>query len=275
MTIVAKIPTLLDQLEKIVIILGSVIIIVFPLIIFGYRLELLPIILAAPFLYSIVGSISFIGLAGMLVTVVGLFVNRPISAGLVLTVTLSITPLALIINLLGAGWFDTSGTNDASTDVINPPTYYYAQDLRSPDQNSLEAQTARYLSGMVEPMANISSLRMGVGRLEAFRVARYLVELEGWWVSKSDLHGGRIEAVSTTLLLGFEADIVIRINAIPAADQGSILDMRSSGRDIIEDYGANAARIEDFLIKFQALLIKQQNRLNLKPVRVDTVPAAT
>jgi hypothetical protein len=54
MTIVAKIPTLLDQLEKIVIILGSVIIIVFPLIIFGYRFELLPIILAAPFLYSIV-----------------------------------------------------------------------------------------------------------------------------------------------------------------------------------------------------------------------------
>ena len=50
MTIVAKIPTLLDQLEKIVIILGSVIIIVFPLIIFGYQFELLPIILAAPFL---------------------------------------------------------------------------------------------------------------------------------------------------------------------------------------------------------------------------------
>ena len=67
-------------------------------------------------------------------------------------------------------------------------------------------------------MANISSLRMGVGRLEAFRVARYLVELEGWWVSKSDLHGGRIEAVSTTLLVGFEPDIVIRINTIPATD---------------------------------------------------------
>ena len=263
------------------IILGSVIIIVFGLIIFGYRFKLLPITLTAPFLYSISGSISsissisFIGLAGMLVTVLGLFVNRPISTGLVLTVTLSITPLALIIYVLGADWFDTSGTNDASTDVINPPTYYYAQDLRSPDQNSLEAQTARYLSGIVEPMANISSLRMGVGRLEAFRVARYLVELEGWRVSKSDLHGGRIEAVPTTLLLGFEADIVVRINTIPATDQGSILDMRSSGRDIIDDYGANAARIEDFLIKFQALLIKQQNRLNLKPVRVDTVPAAT
>ena len=44
MTIVAKIPTLLEQQEKIVIILGSVIIIVFPLNIFGYRFELLPII---------------------------------------------------------------------------------------------------------------------------------------------------------------------------------------------------------------------------------------
>lgn len=275
MAIVAKMPALLDQLEKIVIILGSVIILGFPLIIFGYRFELLPIALAAPFLFIIAGSVSFIGLAGLLVTVLGLFVNRGISIALILTLTLSIIPMVTIVYVLGADWFDASGTNDASTDVIDPPTYLYAQGLRSSDQNSLEDQTARYLSGLVEPMANISSLRLDVGRLEAFRVARYLVDIKGWWVIRSDLRGGRIEAVSTTLLAGFEADIVIRINSIPSSDQGSILDMRSSGRDVIEDYGANAARIEDFLIKFQALLIKQQNRLNLKPVRVDTVPAAT
>lgn len=89
----------------------------------------------------------------------------------------------------------------------------------------------------------------------------------------ADRSQGRIEAVSKTLMMGFEDDIVIRIR--PLGSQRSVLDMSSSSREGTGDLGANAKRIREYLSKFQSVLIKQQNDLKYRAVRVDTVPAAT
>ena len=55
---------------------------------------------------------------------------------------------------------------------------------------------------------------------------------------------GRIEAVATTLLYGFEDEVVIRI---APAEAGSVVDLRSRSRIGRGDLGANAARIRSFL----------------------------
>ncbi len=56
---------------------------------------------------------------------------------------------------------------------------------------------------------------------------------------------GRIEAVATTRWFGFKDDVVVRVS--PAAG-GSRIDVRSKSRVGRSDVGANARRIERFLM---------------------------
>ena len=86
---------------------------------------------------------------------------------------------------------------------------------------------------------------------EAFRRASYVVALEGWTVVKEDLATGCIEAVSISPIMGFESDVVIRI--VPISTNRSLIDMRSSSRDVTDDYGLNARQIQRFLSKYRAL----------------------
>jgi hypothetical protein len=58
----------------------------------------------------------------------------------------------------------------------------------------------------------------------------------------------RIEAVATTRWFAFKDDIAIRIS--PAANGGSVLDIRSASRVGLSDLGTNARRIRTFLKTF-------------------------
>ena len=55
---------------------------------------------------------------------------------------------------------------------------------------------------------------------------------------------GRIEATATTLLFGFNDDVVIRVTPTP---RGSRVDVRSESRIGHSDIGTNAKRVESFL----------------------------
>ena len=51
--------------------------------------------------------------------------------------------------------------------------------------------------------------------------------------------------------MGFESDVVIRI--VPISTNRSLIDMRSSSRDVTDYYGLNARQIQRFLSKYRAL----------------------
>jgi len=59
---------------------------------------------------------------------------------------------------------------------------------------------------------------------------------------------GRIEATATTRWFGFKDDVVLRI--VPAAGNGSRVDIRSVSRVGRSDVGTNARRIRAFLKMF-------------------------
>jgi uncharacterized protein (DUF1499 family) len=70
-------------------------------------------------------------------------------------------------------------------------------------------------------------------------------------VVREDLAAGCIEAVSVSPIMGFESDVIIRV--VPINDSSSIVDMRSSSRDVKDDYGLNTQQIKRFLSKYRAL----------------------
>jgi len=67
----------------------------------------------------------------------------------------------------------------------------------------------------------------------------------GWEVVSEAPAEGRLEATDTTLWFGFKDDVVVRVS--PAAG-GSRIDVRSKSRVGRSDVGANARRIERFLM---------------------------
>jgi len=71
----------------------------------------------------------------------------------------------------------------------------------------------------------------------------------GWEVKDADAVEGAIEATATTFWYGFEDDVVIRVR--PGAGGGSVVDLRSISRVGGSDLGANAARIEAFVERFE------------------------
>jgi uncharacterized protein (DUF1499 family) len=71
----------------------------------------------------------------------------------------------------------------------------------------------------------------------------------GWRISEDDPESGRIEAVATTRVFGFEDDVVIRVRARGSAAR---VDLRSRSRFGQGDLGANAARIRAFGAAFRA-----------------------
>ncbi|MEK9823165.1 MAG: DUF1499 domain-containing protein, partial [Gammaproteobacteria bacterium] len=69
----------------------------------------------------------------------------------------------------------------------------------------------------------------------------------GLEVIAADPIDGRVEATATTFWFGFKDDMVLRISE--SGDE-SVVDIRSMSRVGQSDVGANAARIMDFIQRF-------------------------
>jgi uncharacterized protein (DUF1499 family) len=76
---------------------------------------------------------------------------------------------------------------------------------------------------------------------EALDVAK---SMPGWTIVASDVDAGRIEASHQSRWFRFTDDIVIRVVRDEA---GSRIDMRSTSRQGLSDYGLNAARIRAYM----------------------------
>lgn len=271
--IIARSSVVLDHLEKIIISSAWVGSIVLPITVLGFRGNLLSWEIALSGLVIVHGLCAVAIFCGLLSFVPAIKGDRsPTGESRVLMVLCS-APIAASLYLVGLNGLGAALINDISTDTTNPPSYKSASLMRANNQNSTSYPRGGYGARQLQHYPDITSSYLDVSAQVAYRAARYTVFLQGWQVMIADRSQGRIEAVSKTLMMGFEDDIVIRIR--PLGSQRSVLDMRSSSREGTGDLGANAKRIREYLSKFQSVLIKQQNDLKYRAVRVDTVPAAT
>lgn len=124
--------------------------------------------------------------------------------------------------------------NDITTDTEKPPQF-------SPPKPYPEHFAELQRIGYPE----LHALEIALPPAQAFERARAAALELGWEIVAADPAAGRIEAVSTTRWFGFKDDIAVRISA---SGSGSRVDMRSRSRVGRSDLGANAKRIQDFLI---------------------------
>jgi uncharacterized protein (DUF1499 family) len=135
--------------------------------------------------------------------------------------------------------------NDITTDLADPPQFVKCTELvpnRGRDMSYppafAEQQKAGYpaLAGRVLPIEPVFAVERVVAALES---------LPGTTIVDVDAEAGRVEAISTTRVFRFVDDIVVRVRA---EGSESRIDMRSKSRDGKGDLGANAARIEGFML---------------------------
>jgi uncharacterized protein (DUF1499 family) len=249
--IVAKSSTVWDQLEKIITVLAQLCILLMCVDVLSFRMGVLPGFIAVSGLYFMFVGCVLVCLAGFALVVCRYIASRRVGTEFILLLLLLSAPIVARLPVFGYGSMLPSYTNDVSTNIYSPPEFAYAAALRSESQNNLEAQSARYSQGLASQVAGVESLIVDMPLREAFRRASYVVALEGWTVVKEDLATGCIEAVSISPIMGFESDVVIRI--VPISTNRSLIDMRSSSRDVTDDYGLNARQIQRFLSKYRAL----------------------
>jgi uncharacterized protein (DUF1499 family) len=132
--------------------------------------------------------------------------------------------------------------HDISTDLVNPPQFIAAQDLRAEHANSLE-HTKDKAQAQNKLYPDIKSITNSLSQQENYRKALQAAKHMGWYVHYLDPKLGHIEAVATTLWFGFKDDIVI--NA-----KNNLVDLRSISRIGESDLGANANRINQFVDVF-------------------------
>ncbi|RUO25217.1 DUF1499 domain-containing protein [Aliidiomarina minuta] len=141
--------------------------------------------------------------------------------------------------------------SDVTTDTENPPQFDALLSRRQearvpheyPGEQIAELQRQHY--------SDIQTLHTNVTSASVFRAAQQVVQTKGWQLVAVDNDGGIIEASDTTSWLGFEQDIVIRIQH---DGRSTVVDVRSVSRNEEQDLGTNAKRVRAFLHELQGRL---------------------
>lgn len=199
-----------------------------------------------PALFRLIPAALFLGLAAIIISLIGLFIaSRKVPAliGLVLGMVAAGLPAKNIVTA------KHSPIHDVSTDTANPPQFSAVLPARAavPNGNSTEydAKTAELQR---ETYPDIAPLHLNVPASQAFERALAVARSMGWNVAASDPAQARLEATATTYWFGFKDDIVVRIT--PEND-GSRVDVRSLSRIGKSDVGANARRVREYLAKLK------------------------
>ena len=138
---------------------------------------------------------------------------------------------------------------DISTDTADPPPYVAGLELRKGARLPAEFP-ATFAKRQQEAYPDIKPLVTKLPPGQAFeRALAAARDTRGWNLHAVVPAEGRIEAVAKTLWFGFEDDVVIRVTA---AEGGSRIDIRSTGRIARRDGGANARRVQEYIKKLNA-----------------------
>jgi uncharacterized protein (DUF1499 family) len=133
-----------------------------------------------------------------------------------------------------------------STDVVDPPSFDVALDLRGPESNSIDYDFAT-VEQQQAAYPRVRPLLTDRTAAESYDHALDVLKGMGLEIVNADQKAGRIEAVATSFWFGFKDDVVVRIRE---RGPGSVVDLRSVSRFGESDLGINAKRIEEFLDRF-------------------------
>ncbi len=176
--------------------------------------------------------------------------------------------LAFLIPALGLGYAfyvrqqaaSVPPIHDISTDLVDPPAFsQVVVDARAavPNSNGLDLLTKRtgddhlFIELQRQTYPDISHVSTGLPPARAFDAALALAREQEWVVGRVDESAGAIEATAQTFWYGFIDDIAIRVRP---DGTGARIDMRSVSRVGRSDLGANAARMQPYLLELRARL---------------------
>ncbi len=157
---------------------------------------------------------------------------------------------ALVLGYPGAMLLLASRTpplRDVSTDPANPPRFAVSPQalvarggVTPPPLTGAQQDLQRSIYPDLQPIV----LDMEVG--DAHKLVLKLVAARHWRIVDDELPlgplgSGRIDAVAKTTIMGFPADVTIRIR--PSGGQSTV-DIRSASRTPWQEPGSNAARIQ-------------------------------
>ncbi len=188
---------------------------------------------------------ALLGLAGLLLGLVALWMTRPASGQpgrerAVLGTVLGAVIAGTVFALAGSAG-DLPRINDITTDPDDPPRFVAtARQLGE----ELAYEPARFAEPTRQAYPELMPLELPMAPEPAFARALAAVEALELTLVDSDPATGRIEARDTTRIFRFVDDVVIRVR--PSAE-GSRIDLRSRSRMGQGDLGANAARIRALL----------------------------
>ena len=195
---------------------------------------------------------AYFGAVGTAISAAGGIVARPGSRrrGFLLAI------LGIILGVAAFGvpgnWYRTAKgvpmINDITTDTENPPKFVSILPLRKDAPNPAEYGGPEIAAKQHAAYPDIRPLTVGISPSRAYEDALATARRMDWQIVEGSPSEGRIEAVATTRWFGFKDDIVIRIS--PAANGGTVLDIRSVSRVGLSDLGTNARRIRTFLKTF-------------------------
>jgi hypothetical protein len=135
--------------------------------------------------------------------------------------------------------------NDISTDLDDPPKFVRCAQLEENRGRDM-AYPASFADKQRLGYPNLRGRTLPVAPEQALDRARAALEsLPGVEVVDVDFAAGRLEATGISRVFRFVDDVVVRVRP---EGTGSRIDMRSKSRVGRGDLGANAARIESFLL---------------------------
>jgi len=182
---------------------------------------------------------------------------------------------AVLIPAVGLGYLawvrdrsaDIPAIHDVSTRPADPPAFSPAmleQRAQTPNSNPIASLTVPVstLEAYEGPrFAEMAPKSLGQIAAEAYPQVRPLTvpataetvyaaalaeaRARGWTVVSEDPSTGTFNATSTTFWFGFKDDVAVRVRA---EGEGAVVDLRSTSRVGLSDLGANAARIEAYLV---------------------------
>lgn len=139
--------------------------------------------------------------------------------------------------------------NDVSTDTDDPPVLTIAAERRTPGMNRVEPFTPERRKLQQDSYPAATGRRYEAPIAQVAEVVGEVLDNRGWRIVgpaefPPEATEIIIEAQASSFLLGFPADIAIRLID---EDTSTYVDMRSASRYGSHDFGDNAARIASFL----------------------------
>jgi uncharacterized protein (DUF1499 family) len=136
--------------------------------------------------------------------------------------------------------------NDITTDTANPPRFAVLARLRP--RGTSDYPGARVAALQAKAYPDIDGVEYDAPVQLAYRIALDVVTKRKWHIvdalPPTAQRPGEIEAVATTLIMGFRDDVAVRVSNVEGSAR---IDVRSASRYGATDFGTNARRIASLL----------------------------